>query len=169
MADVPSGRDNQTPAPALPVGIPQFAIVKEGVTAGLKPTVPDGVDWLRDNNYRGVLHILRAGEVDSADRRLFESKGLQYHRIILSPLTIDKAAAEFNRIVGTPSNRPLFVYDKDGLSAGALWYLHFRMVDGDSDAAARRKAKNLGLSEDSSGEAKALWLAIQKLMSELGS
>jgi hypothetical protein len=60
-----------------------------------------------------------------------------------------------------PANRPLFIYDKDGSLAGALWYLHFRMIDQQSDETARAAAARIGLKE----EHKDLWLAIQKILS----
>jgi hypothetical protein len=50
--------------------------------------------------------------------------------------------------------------------AGGLWYLYFRTVENDPDETARIKANRLGLSEDAQGDHKAMWLAIQKYLSE---
>jgi hypothetical protein len=72
----------------------------------------------------------------------------------------------FNQIVADANTYPLFVYDKDGTLAGALWYLHFRTAPGESDTAARARAARLGLKEDAGAEQRAMWAAIQKFLSE---
>jgi protein tyrosine phosphatase (PTP) superfamily phosphohydrolase (DUF442 family) len=164
----PGVAEERAPTPPLPVGIPQFATAKERVTNGLRPQL-DGLDWLQANGYRTVLHIRPPGEDDTADRRQVEKRGLRYVSIELSPQTLTRTVAdEFNRIVGDASGHPLFVYDREGMLAGGLWYLHFRIVDGLSDEAARTRAAGLGLREDLNGTHRTMWLAIQKLLSEQG-
>jgi hypothetical protein len=49
--------------------------------------------------------------------------------------------------------------------AGALWYLHFRIVDGLAHEEARDKAARLGLKPAQDGEHKRMWLAIQNYLS----
>ena len=56
------------------------------------------------------------------------------------------------------SNRPAVVFDDAGDKAGAMWYLYFRTVLGQSDDVARVRATPLGLPD--AGET-AWWLAIQ--------
>ena len=73
---------------------------------------------------------------------------------------------EFNRVVGDRTGSPLFVYDRDGMLAGGLWYLHFRTAEQQSDEVARLRAARLGLQEDADGSHRAMWLAIQKVLSE---
>jgi hypothetical protein len=150
----------------MPVGIPQFAPVKKGVDSGLRPTRLDGLDWLKENGYRMALYIHRPGESDSVDRKLFEGKhGMKFASLAVSPETLNLDVVEqFNRLVVDPANQPLFVYDKDATLAGALWYLHFRMVDRQSDEEARTNAARLGLRDDPSPESRELWLAIQKVL-----
>jgi protein tyrosine phosphatase (PTP) superfamily phosphohydrolase (DUF442 family) len=127
----------------------------------------DGLDWLKENGYRTVLHLRRPGEDDAADRRQVEKRGMTYRSLEVSPQTLTRPLVdEFNRIVADPKDQPLFVYDRDGTLAGALWYLNFRTALADSDEAARRKAARLGLKEDAGEEQKTLWVAIQKLLSE---
>lgn len=171
----PSSTENPPPAvsegrsPALPVGIPQFAVVRDQVAAGLKPSLDGGLDWLQANGYRTVLHVRSAGEEDSADRREVEKRGLKYLSIEVSPETLSRGLVEqFSRIVNDKANYPLFVYDKDGMKAGALWYLTFRLVDHETDEAARARARRLGLKESPEGAHRALWLAIQKVLSSSG-
>ena len=126
------------PTPQLPVGIANFAPVMAGVASGLRPTVPDGVDWLIAKGYKTALQIRAPGEENAGDRNLFEQRGLKYLSLEVSPKTLTaKVVDDFNRIVDDPANRPLFVYDKDGSLAGALWYLHFRTIDKLSDEAAQ--------------------------------
>jgi protein tyrosine phosphatase (PTP) superfamily phosphohydrolase (DUF442 family) len=165
----PANPSQVTPSqatPALPVGIPQYAVVQDQVASGLKPLL-DGLDWLKDNGYRAVLHIRQPGEDDSADRRQIEKRGLYFLSLDVTPDNLTRATVdEFNRIVGTAANRPLFVYDRDGMLAGGLWYLHFRTTDRLNDETARAQASRLGLKEDARGEHRIMWLAIQKVLGE---
>jgi protein tyrosine phosphatase (PTP) superfamily phosphohydrolase (DUF442 family) len=154
------------PTPLLPAGIPQFAIAKHQVATGLKPML-DGIDWLKQNGYRTVLHLRPPGEDDAAQRRLFEMRGLKYLSLEISPQTLSRAVVdEFNRIVDDRSNQPLFIYDKEGALSGGLWYLHFRFVERLSDEEARIRAGRLGLRETQNGLQSEMWLAIQKFQSE---
>jgi protein tyrosine phosphatase (PTP) superfamily phosphohydrolase (DUF442 family) len=162
------GPEQRLPTPLLPAGIPQFAIVKDQVANGLKPML-DGVDWLKQNNYRTVLHLRQPGEDDAAERTLFEMRGLRYVSLEVSAQTLSPAVVdEFNRIVSDHSNQPLFVYDKTGPLAGSLWYLHFRQIEHQGDVEARRRAGQLGLRETPGGLQQEMWLAIQKYLSEMG-
>jgi hypothetical protein len=161
-----TGEPERQASPALPAGIPQFARVKENIASGLKPIL-DGVDWLRQNGYRTVLHIRQPGDDDSTDRRLFEERGLKFISLEVSPdLLNPRLVEEFNKTVTDAANLPLFVYDKDGLTAGALWYLHFRTVEKANDAEARTRAAELGLKDTQSDAARAVWLAIQKYLEQ---
>jgi protein tyrosine phosphatase (PTP) superfamily phosphohydrolase (DUF442 family) len=157
----------QSITPSLPVGIPQFAAaVGEKVTSGLKPTL-EGLDWLRANGYRTVLNIRAPAEDDAADRAQVEKRGLRYLSLAVSPEGLTRQVVdEFNRLVADRDGQPLFVYSKDGMLAGGLWYLHFRTADQESDEVARIKAARLGIKEDKDGDHKTMWLAIQKFLSE---
>lgn len=162
----PPRNDDRAGTPPLPVGIPQFALAKTKVAAGLKPML-DGLDWLQANGYKTALYIRRPGEDDSADRRQFEDRrGIKYVSLVVSPETLtNEVVDQFNHIVNDPGSQPLFVYDKDGVLAGALWYLHFRLSAGLPDAEARAAAAKLGLKEDADGEARDMWLAAQRVLS----
>ena len=157
-----AGSDERSTTPAMPVGIPQFAEIKKNVASGLRPTHLEGLQWLKDNGYRTALYIKAPGDSDDADRKQFEEKcGMKYASLTVSPDTLSlELVDQFNAMID-PANRPLFIYDKDGSLAGALWYLHFRMVDQQSDENARAAAARIGLKE----EHKDLWVAIQKILS----
>ncbi|HZU34777.1 MAG TPA: hypothetical protein VFA18_02640 [Gemmataceae bacterium] len=151
----------------FPVGIPQFSVAVEGVTAGLKPSVYGGLDWLQANHYKTVLHVKGPGEDDSSDRQVIEKYGLKYLSLELSPKMLCRATlAQFDRIIADPANRPLFVYDQNGVLAGGLWYLHFRLTEHDTDETARLKAARLGLKTEITPENRAMWLAVQQLIKD---
>jgi protein tyrosine phosphatase (PTP) superfamily phosphohydrolase (DUF442 family) len=153
-------------SPALPVGIPNFAEAMPGVATGLRPML-DGIEWLKANEYKAVLHIRAPGENDDGDRQLFEQKGLKYLALEVSAKTLtQRVVDDFNAVVSEPAYRPLFVYDKDGSVAGALWYLHFRTADKLSDEEARKKAAALGLKEEAGGAQTEMWLAVQKFLEQ---
>jgi hypothetical protein len=157
------------PQPAIqgtmPVGIPQFAMVSETASAGLRPMV-EGLEWLHANHYAAVLYIKRPGQDDSSDRQQVERFGMSYLSLDVSAETLSPAIVdEFNRLVRAQPLQPLFVYDADGTVAGGLWYLYFRMVDRADDASARARAHRLGLRENAEGPGRAMWLAIEKFLS----
>jgi protein tyrosine phosphatase (PTP) superfamily phosphohydrolase (DUF442 family) len=163
----PGGKEERPPAPSLPVDIPQFTTVKDRVAAGLKP-YPDGLQWLKDNGYRTVLHLRHPGEDDNADRKQVEKHGLTYLSLEVSPETLTRELAEqFNAVVNDAGKRPLFVYDKDGVLAGGMWYLYFRLAEGLGENEALTRARRLGLREEQEGEGRRMWLAIQQVLSNL--
>jgi protein tyrosine phosphatase (PTP) superfamily phosphohydrolase (DUF442 family) len=154
------------PTPRLPAGIANFAEVIPGVASGLRPMF-DGVDWLKANGFKVALQIRAPGENGDGDKNLFEQRGLKYLSLEVSPKTLTpQVVDDFNRIVADPANRLLFVYDKDGSLAGALWYLHFRTAGKLSDEEARKKAAPLGLKEDAEGSQREMWIAIQKYLAD---
>jgi protein tyrosine phosphatase (PTP) superfamily phosphohydrolase (DUF442 family) len=152
----------QSPVP--PKGIPQFAMARDQVASGQRP-FDDGFSWLKQENYRTILHLRAPGEDDSADRDLASERGLQFRTLDVSAETLTPAVVEeFAKIVNDRDALPLFVYDRDGVSAGALWYLYFRSVDKLSDAESRAKASRLGFRDDE--DSKKMMLAIQKFLND---
>jgi hypothetical protein len=166
----PAGvRERAEGTPSLPVGIPQFAMAKERIASGLKPT-QEGVDWLNANGYVAVLYLRAPGSDDSTERKRVENtRALKYYTLEVSPETLSKDVVErFNKLVSESGNLPLFVYDNDGILAGGLWYLHFRLVDKSPDDKAIRDAGRLGLQEKGSDDTVAMWLAVQKYLKDQG-
>jgi protein tyrosine phosphatase (PTP) superfamily phosphohydrolase (DUF442 family) len=163
----PPARDDSAASPALPVDIPQFAAVKTNVASGQEPFA-GGIAWLKSHGYRTVLHVHAPGDNASPARNQFEQSGLRYLSLEVSPQTLSRALADqFNRLVADTNNLPLFVYDKDGSLAGALWYLHFRLVDRATEEKAREEAEHLGFKQDKSDAHLKMWLAVQNLLKEL--
>ena len=151
-----------TPVP--PKGIPQFAMARDQVASGQRP-FDDGFSWLKQENYRTILHLRAPGEDDSADRDLATERGLQFRTLDVSAETLTPAVVEeFAKIVNDRDALPLFVYDRDGVSAGALWYLYFRNVDKLSDPESRSKASRLGFRNDE--DSKKMMIAIQKYLND---
>jgi protein tyrosine phosphatase (PTP) superfamily phosphohydrolase (DUF442 family) len=164
---VPGAKERRDASPAMPVDIPHFAVVKSDVASGQQP-FPEGVSWLKAHGYRTILHIRAPGEEDRAARDVFEAQGMTYRSLELSPETLSKTTVdEFNRLVTDPKNLPLFVYDKDGSLAGALWYLHFRIADKMSDEKARAESSQLGFKEGSDNpQLKNMWIAVQNYLAK---
>ena len=164
---VPGAKEQRDASPAMPVDIPHFAVVKTDVANGQQP-FPEGVAWLKAHRYRTVLHVRAPGEEDRAARDVFEQHGMAYRSLEVSPTTLSKTTVEeFNRLVTDSKNLPLFVYDKEGSLAGALWYLHFRIVDKMSDEKARGEANQLGFKEGSDNpQLKNMWIAVQNYLAK---
>jgi protein tyrosine phosphatase (PTP) superfamily phosphohydrolase (DUF442 family) len=160
-------RDDRAASPALPVDIPQFAMVKPNIAGGQEPFA-GGITWLKTHGYRTVLHIRPPGEDDSAARQQFERNGLRYLSLEVSPSTLSKDIVDrFNRSIADPNNVPLFVYDKDGSLAGGLWYLHFRLVDRATEEKAREDVERLGFKQDRGEAYLKMWLAVQNFLKDL--
>jgi protein tyrosine phosphatase (PTP) superfamily phosphohydrolase (DUF442 family) len=162
-----SAKPAETKAPPLapPAGIPQFNEFKEGVATGLRPSLDDGLDWLQANGYHTVLHVRKAGDDDSADRKQVEKRKMTYLSVEVSPETLGKKTVdEFNHIVADKITYPLFVYDRDGSLAGGLWYLYFRTAEQSTDDAARIRAGSLGFREDRDDSHRSMWLAVQNYL-----
>lgn len=162
----PPARDDSAASPSLPVDIPQFAAVKTNIASGQEPFA-GGIAWLKSHGYRTVLHVRAPGADDSVARNQFEQSGLHYLSLEVSPQTLSRTIVDqFNRLVADASNLPLFVYDKDGSLAGALWYLHFRLVDRATEEKAREEAERLGFKQDRGDAHLKMWLAVQNLLKE---
>jgi protein tyrosine phosphatase (PTP) superfamily phosphohydrolase (DUF442 family) len=153
--------------PVLPADIPGFAFVKKGIAAGQRP-FPEGVNWLKDHGYKTVLHVRPPTQSDTSAKRVFESRGLTYINLDVSPTTLTKeVVTRFNEVVADEKNRPLFVYDEDSTLAGALWYLYFRTAEGLSDEKARAESSRLGFKQDQDDKSRDMWLAVQNYLRSL--
>lgn len=160
----PKAPENRPGATDFPPDIPQYGLVYDQVAAGLQP-FPEGFRWLKDHGYRAVLFVRAAGEDDSAVRTEVEGKGMKYLTLEVSPTTLNRELVrEFGRSIADTRDQPLFVFDRKGMLAGSLWYLHFRMVENQADVQAKARATRLGLKEDAAGEYADLWLAINQLL-----
>ncbi len=156
---------NDTEMPQA-IDLPGFAIAITGVANGIKP-FPDGINWLAERGYKAALHLRGSNENNVASRRMFEKKGLKYLTLELDAYSLTKEVYEsFVKQVNATENHPLFVFDRDGSLAGALWYLYFRVEKQESDEKARAEAQRLGLRFDDE-EHRPMVLAAQRLLAEL--
>jgi protein tyrosine phosphatase (PTP) superfamily phosphohydrolase (DUF442 family) len=151
---------------ASPLEIPGFALVKPGLATGQQP-FPDGVTWLHNHGYRTVLYLKAPAEDDLAAQRQFEKNGLRYLRldVVPNPLTREMVT-RFQQFIADEGNRPLFVYDKDGSLAPAMWYLHFKLTENLPDDKAKAEAVRLGLAPEQSAMHQAMWNAARRFAEE---
>ncbi|MBA4066829.1 MAG: hypothetical protein C0501_24600 [Isosphaera sp.] len=169
LPDDPPGGSSSRPAPtaepptaSTAAGLPGFVRVKDGLASGRKPTL-EGFDTLKRAGYRAVVQLHPAGADVSAAKGVAEGRGLRFVGVEATPENLADAVARFNAAVGDAANRPAYVFDDDGVRAGALWYLHFRTAEAMNDDAARVRARPLGLT-DQGDEAKAFALATQRYL-----
>jgi protein tyrosine phosphatase (PTP) superfamily phosphohydrolase (DUF442 family) len=160
----PPAKGDRSATPAMPVDIPQFSVVKPDVAYGHEPFA-DGIRWLKTHGYRTVLHLRSPGEEDKEAQAQFEKEGLRYLSLEVSPQTLSREMVDqFNRQVSDSSNLPLFVYDRDSSLAGGLWYLHFRLIDKQTDEKARAAVSQLGFREDQDSAHRTMWIAVQNYL-----
>jgi len=160
----PIAKTEPEASPRISVDIPQYVVVRTRVAAGQQP-FPDGVTWLQNAGYRTVLHVRAPGESDTAALRIFEKRGLRYLSIEVGPRNLTReVVAQFSKVITDESNQPLFVFDRDSSLAGALWYLHFRTVDGMTDEKAQAEAARLGFRIDQDDNSRTMWIAVQNYL-----
>lgn len=164
----PDATGGANPAPSLtdlPVDIARWQTPYEGVASGLLPQ-REGWDWLRQKGYRTVLHLKLPGEDATAIRNEVERRNLRYVALEVSPQTLQRELVQrFSELLADRSLQPIFVTDRDGTIAGAMWYLHYRLAGKLSEEEARRRAVQHGLPEtDTRPEVAAWWLAVQNVL-----
>lgn len=150
-------------APTSPTaGLPGFTRVNDGVASGRKPAL-EGFDTLKRTGFKSVVYLHPAGADTSAVREVAEKKGLTFTAVEATPEKLADAVTAFDRVVADRAAQPVYVFDDDGLRAGALWYVHFRTTDQLSPEVARIRARGLGLS-DETDDARAFWVAVQRFL-----
>jgi len=133
-----------------PAGIDEFTQVKDGVSAGHRPTI-DGLDWLKAKGYKTVVHIRRPADADETDRRQVEKRDMKFVSLTVSPETLTQDwVDEFNKVIGDTGARPVFVYGQDPATAAVAWYLHLRTAEFLTHDEARVRARQLGLTDEKS-------------------
>jgi hypothetical protein len=151
-----------TTEPPLSGGLPGYVRVKEGLATGRKPTL-DGFESLKRTNFRTVIYLHAPGADLSAAKELASRMSLAFVAIETTPEKLGPAIEQFNGTAADTARHPIYVFDDDGVRAGALWYLHFRTADSMNDDAARVRARPLGLADDTD-EAKAFAIATQRYL-----
>jgi len=133
-----------------PTGIDEFTRVKDGVSAGHRPTI-DGLDWLKANGYKTVVHVRRPQDDDETDRRQVERRDMKFVALTVTPETLTQAwVDDFNKLIGDTAARPVFVYGQDPQTAAVAWYLHLRTAEFLTHDEARVRALHLGLKDEKS-------------------
>jgi protein tyrosine phosphatase (PTP) superfamily phosphohydrolase (DUF442 family) len=153
----PSNRSAPPPEPPVakssplaeqPVGIEEYTVVKEGVSAGLRPEI-EGLDWLSKKGTKTVVYLRRESEDDTTDRRQVERRGMQFRSIVVSPQNLTQDFINnFNKDVGATGTRPIFIYSRDGAISSAVWYLHLRTAEFLTYEEARVRISRMGFKDE---------------------
>jgi hypothetical protein len=162
----PAASPAPAPSPAAQAnrfpGLPGFVVVKDGVATGRTPTA-EGFDLLKKSGYRTVVYLHAEG-ADLADLQSeATTRGLTFTPIEVAPTRLASAVDAFNRVVGTPASRPVYLCDDNGIRAGVLWYIHFRTAEVLNADAAAIRARPLGYTEDGD-EMKTFHVAVQQYL-----
>jgi protein tyrosine phosphatase (PTP) superfamily phosphohydrolase (DUF442 family) len=162
-AEPPIANKVPVSAPTAAVaGLPGFTKIKDGVATGRKPAL-DGFDALKRTGYRTVVYLHPAGADTSAPREVAEKRGLGFVAVETTPEKLPAAYEAVSAAIAEKAGRPVYVFDDDGMRAGAVWYLHFRLVDLESVEVAKIRARAIGLPEDGD-EPRAFWAAIKQYL-----
>lgn len=148
--------------PQATAGLPSFLQIKPGVSTGRKPAI-DGFDSLKQTGCKTVVYLHGHDADVTKDRDVARSRGLTFVDVETTPETLPDALKRVNAVASERSAKPVYVYDEDGLRAGAVWYLYFRTVDLQSADVAGIRARGIGLT-DQTDEGRAFWVAIQQYL-----
>ena len=158
-------RDSRTTDRGEPRGLSEFRTVAghQDTASGRRPTL-DGYDWLQTQHYKTVVHLHESTHDLAPVRALVEDRGMRFLPIDVQRNNLIEAYRTFVKAIETPALRPMYVSDEDGLLAGTLWYLTYRLADSRDDDTARILATGLGLPGSISEDQKMWWLAIQNVL-----
>jgi len=145
-----------------PAGLSGYTRVKQGLASGRKPSL-DGFDALKRAGFRTVLYLHSAGADLSAVKDVASKRGLDFIALETTPEKLAAAIEQFNATVADTARHSIYVFDDDGIRAGAIWYLHFRTAESLNDDVARVRARPLGLTDDGD-EARAFAIATQRYL-----
>jgi len=149
-ADPPAVDARSSPPIDVAIGITDFTKVKEGVSAGHRPTL-EGLDWLKAKGYKSVVYLRGANDDDTTDRRQVERRDMKFVSLPVTPETLTPTwIDEFNQLLGDTGSRPIFVYATEPAVAGTAWYLHLRTAEFLTHDEARVRASRLGRIEEQS-------------------
>lgn len=136
-------------------GIEEFTLIKEGITAGLRPTL-EGLDWLQERRYKTVIYLRRTDDDDTTDRRQIEKRGLTYIPIVVKVDEMNQAFIDdFSKQLTASEQQPLFVYARDGGVASAVWYMHLRRAEFLTHEEAKVRITRLGFKDEANDYFKA--------------
>lgn len=129
-------------------GIEDFTTVKEGVAAGLRPTL-EGLDWLAEKGYKTVLYLRRSSDDDTTDKRQVEKRLMQFSSLEVKPEELNQAFIDnFNAMIGKTEHRPTFIYARDGNISAAVWYIHLRTAEFLTHDEAKLRIARLGFKDE---------------------
>jgi len=144
-------------------GVPGFAVVKDGVATGRRPTL-DGWDALKTAGYKTAVYLHDPATDPASAKEQAEKRGLTFVAVPVSADKFEDAMTRFQTLVTDKSARPTFVFDDDGARTGSLWYAYLRTVDFLGSDEARVKAAAAGLKDPPSAEQQTFWVAVQKYL-----
>ena len=155
------GRDSSlaavAPAPVVDsstngaVGVARFVPVDINLAGGSAPTTV-GLGWLAEKGYRTILDLRDPARSDAA---AFMAEAARRNlRYVSFPTDLTKLDREhvdrFSAELALDAARPLYFFDEDGRTAGALWYVRSALNDKVGWDVARRDAENMGLVDRAS-------------------
>lgn len=113
-------------------------------------TSPEAFPHLRDQDFRSVLTLRRAGEPGfdlEAARAAAERAGLTYIHVPVDPANPSPDEADaFLRAVTETAHQPIYIHCGTGNRVGAMWLIKRVVVDGWDLERATREARAIGLT-----------------------
>lgn len=130
------------------VGVARFVPVDINLAGGAAPTTV-GLGWLAEKGYRTILDLRDPAKIDAA---AFMAEAARRNlRYVSFPTDLTKLDADhvdrFSAELALDAARPLYFFDEDGRTAGALWYVRSALNDKVGWDVARRDAENMGLAD----------------------
>lgn len=127
------------------VGVARFVPVDLKLAGGSAPTTV-GLGWLAEKGYKTVLDLRDPAKIDPTFMGEAARRGLRYVSFPTDLAKLDADHVErFSAELALDAARPLYFFDEDGRTAGALWYIRAALNDKVGWDVARRDAESMGL------------------------
>ncbi|WP_165063693.1 fused DSP-PTPase phosphatase/NAD kinase-like protein [Paludisphaera rhizosphaerae] len=132
------------------VGVARFVPVDLKLAGGSAPTTV-GLGWLAEKGYKTVLDLRDPSKIDPTFMGEAARRGLRYVSFPTDLARLDRNHVErFSAELALDAARPLYFFDEDGRTAGALWYVRSALNDKVGWDVARRDAESMGLIDAAS-------------------
>ena len=135
-------------------GIANYYHVRPDVATAGQPS-DQGLADIKKAGFKTIINLRTEQEGSLEERPKVEGLGLEYHNIPIGSDGISKdQVAVFEKILGDPANRPVFVHCASSNRVGAMWFIHQVLGEGKDEASALEEARKAGLKPNLEGAAK---------------
>ncbi len=135
-------------------GIANYYRVRPDVATAGQPS-DEALADIRKAGFKTIVNLRTEEEGSLLEKPKVEALGLEYRNIPIGSDGISKEqVALFEKILGDPASRPVFVHCAVSNRVGAMWFIHQVLGEGKDEAAALEEARKAGMKPNLEATAK---------------